>query len=93
MQKGKVPGLCACPLFYIQNKLLLVLLFHSHKAQETQKLVLVRENCGSGHGAAGSVMEEQSDGYPGLSAADSIHFLFFHLGTISPPPFPILPYF
>lgn len=82
MWKDKAPGFCACPLIYIQNKLLLVLLFQSHKAQETQKLVLVRENCGSGHGPAGSIVEKQFDGYPGLSAADSVHFLFFHLGTI-----------
>lgn len=95
MWKDKIRGFCACPLIYIQNKLLLSLLFQFHKAQETQKLVLLRESSGSGHDAAGSVMEEQFDGCPGLSAADSVH-CFSIWGLLEkrghPPPLPVLPY-
>lgn len=76
MWDDKIPGLCARPISYIQNKLLLILPFHFHKDQETQRLVLVRESSASGHGAAGSVVEEWFDGYPELSAADSVYFFF-----------------
>lgn len=78
MWKDKVLRLCACPLIYIQDKLLLSLLFQSHKAQETQKLVLVRESSGSGCDAAGSVMEE--DLMAVLDSQLHIMFIFFQFG-------------